>query len=423
MTGQGVSRGPRLAIDIGRLREEMELLGEIGREPGVPGINRPGFSNADMEARRFMAERMHQAGLAVSMDAVGNLSGLWETGDGPRIMAGSHVDTVPMGGLFDGALGVCAALECVRTLRDAGVRPAHPIEVIATAEEEGRFGGMLGAEALAGRVDPAWLEAAVDEKGLKLTDAMRSQGLKPELYATAQRDTASVKAFLEVHVEQGPVLDRAQIPIGIVDVISGVFNWTIRLTGETNHSGTTPMELRRDAFAGLAAFAADIPRIIAAVGGDQTRVTIGAVELKPGFPHSIPGEAVFSIVGRDTKLTTMRRLASECRRRVGDVAAGAGLDVAISEHSWIEPRACDQGIVALLSAQAEKLGLRSLVMPSGAGHDAQLMADLTAAGLIFVPSIGGISHAPDENTDWSDVEAGANLLLHALAELSGYALT
>ncbi len=419
MTGQGFSGGFQLAINIGRMREEMESLGEIGRQPGVPGINRPGFSDADMEARRFMSERMRQAGLTVSMDAVGNLSGLWETGEGARVMAGSHVDTVPMGGFFDGALGVCAALECVRTLRDAGGEPAHPIEVIATAEEEGRFGGMLGAEALAGRVDPAWLEAAVDEKGLKLTDAMRSQGLKPQLYSTARRDPASVKAFLEVHVEQGPVLDRAGIPIGIVDVVSGVFNWTVRLTGETNHSGTTPMELRRDAFAGLAAFAADIPSIIAAVGGDQTRVTIGAVELKPGFPHSIPGEAVFSLVGRDTKLTTMRRLAAECRRRIDDIAETAALGVAMSEHSWIEPRACDQGIVALLSAQAEKLGLRALVMPSGAGHDAQLMSELTRTGLIFVPSVGGVSHAPDEHTRWPDVEAGANLLLHALAELSG----
>lgn len=419
MKDQKLKAFPGLGIDIERLRQEMVSLGEIGREPGVPGINRPGFSDADMQARRFMSERMRAAGLSVSMDAVGNLSGVWETGTGPRVMAGSHLDTVPMGGLFDGALGVCAALECVRTLRDRGARPAHPIEVIGTAEEEGRFGGMLGSQALSGNVSPDWLEAAVDEKGQRLCDAMRAQGFAPERYATARRDAATVKAFLELHIEQGPVLEHAGMPVGVVDVISGCFNWTVRLEGETNHAGTTPMELRRDAFAGLAGFAAEIPAIITACGGEQTRVTIGAVEVKPNYPHSIPGEAVFSLVGRDTKLPTMQRLADECRRRIDRMAEAHQLKISIAEQSWLEPQACDEEIVALLSQQAEGLGLSYKVMPSGGGHDTQFMAQLTKAGLIFVPSIGGISHAPEENTAWGDIEAGANLLVNAMAELSG----
>jgi N-carbamoyl-L-amino-acid hydrolase len=410
---------PELAINLDRLRDEMIRLGEIGREPGVPGINRPGFSDADMQARRQMAERMRQVGLAVSMDAVGNLSGLWEAGTGPRVMVGSHLDTVPMGGLFDGALGVCAALECVRTLREAGAAPAHPIEVIATAEEEGRFGGMLGSQALSGQVDPDWLTRAVDEKGVRLIDAMQAQGLDPKRYKDAARDPASVRAFLELHIEQGPVLERSNLQVGIVEVISGVFNWTIRLTGETNHAGTTPMSMRRDAFAGLAAFAVEIPAIIAAVGGDQTRVTIGAVEIKPGFPHSIPGEATFSLIGRDTSSEAMQRLATECRHRIERAADTHRLETEIAELSWLEPKRCDGEIVALLKRHADRLGYSSLQMPSGAGHDTQFMADLTKAGLIFVPSIGGISHAPEENTHWSDIEAGANLLLHAVAELGG----
>lgn len=408
-----------LAINLDRLREEMTRLGEIGREPGVPGINRPGFSDADMQSRQHMAERMRAAGLAVSMDCVGNLSGLWEAGDGARVMVGSHLDTVPMGGLFDGALGVCAALECVRTLREAAAEPAHPIEVIATAEEEGRFGGMLGAQALSGQVDPQWLASAVDEKGVRLVDAMQAQGLKPDRYKEAARDPASVRAFVELHVEQGPVLERSNLQIGIVDVISGVFNWTIRLVGETNHSGTTPMNMRRDAFAGLAEFAAGIPALIDANGGEQTRITIGAVELTPGFPHSIPGEAAFSLVVRDTSLATMQRLDAACRERLARIAAARGLELDITVTSWLEPKACDPDIVALLTQQAERLGQRYKVMPSGAGHDTQMMSDLTKAGLIFVPSIGGISHAPEENTDWSDIEAGANLLLGAVSDLSG----
>ncbi len=415
----GSPGGSSLAINLDRLRGDMVRLGEIGREPGVPGINRPGFSDADMEARRHMGERMREAGLTVSMDTVGNLSGLWETGSGSRVMVGSHLDTVPMGGLFDGALGVCAGLECVRALREAGAEPHHPIEVIATAEEEGRFGGMLGAQALAGQVDADWLMTAVDEKGERLIDAMRAQGLEPDDFGKAARDPATVRAFLELHIEQGPVLEHTGEAIGIVDVISGVFNWSIRLTGEANHSGTTPMHLRRDAFAGAAAFAAEIPAIIAAAGGDETRMTIGAIELKPGFPHSIPGEATFSLIARDTSLDTMRRLAETCRQALSRIAAAHRLDVAITEHSWLDPKACDPEIVALLSRHAERLGYRHSVMPSGAGHDTQLLSDLTKAGLIFVPSIGGISHAPQEETRWSDVEAGANLLLHAIAELSG----
>ncbi|MEP5515208.1 MAG: hydantoinase/carbamoylase family amidase, partial [Bauldia litoralis] len=267
-----------LAIDLDRLRAEMDDLGAIGRIAGVPGINRPGFSDADMEVRAFMADRMKALGMLVSMDAVGNLSGLWQVGEGPAVMAGSHLDTVPMGGFYDGALGVAAAMECVRTLMDANVTPPCPIEVIVTAEEEGRFGGMLGSQALAGAVDPGWLETAVDEGGTRMVDAMTAQGLAPDAYETARRERDSVKAFLELHIEQGPVLESEGVPIGIVEGISGVFKWSVRLSGVANHAGTTPMDLRKDAFVGLVDFARRIPEIIAAVGTDQSRVTIGAVD-------------------------------------------------------------------------------------------------------------------------------------------------
>ena len=305
----------RLTINRDRLRAEMEDLGEIGRTEGVPGINRPGFSDADMAARAFMADRMKALGLLVSMDAVGNLSGLWKTGEGPAVMVGSHLDTVPMGGFYDGALGVAAAMECVRALMDAGVTPPCPIEVIATAEEEGRFGGMLGSQALAGAVDPAWLETAVDEDGTRLVDAMTAHGLVPGAYETARRNPDSVKAFLELHIEQGPVLEAEGIPIGIVEGISGVFKWSVRLTGVANHAGTTPMDLRKDAFVGLVDFARQIPAIIAGAGTDQSRVTIGAVELKPNHPHTIPGEAVFTLIGRDTSLVVVHAAPAQRRGR------------------------------------------------------------------------------------------------------------
>ena len=305
------------AINLQRLREEMTALSEIGRVEGIPGINRPGFSDADMEARTFMAERMKAAGLQVSMDAVGNLSGLWKTGSGPAVMVGSHLDTVPMGGFFDGALGVAAALECVRTLMESGAAPPCPIEVIATAEEEGRFGGMLGAQALAGAIDDAWFRSARDESGVTLVEAMRAQGLEPDRAATAARDSDTVKAFIELHIEQGPVLDTEGIPIGIVEAISGVFKWSVTLTGIANHAGTTPMNLRRDAFVGLATFACRIPEIIATAGTDQSRVTIGSVEVQPNHPHTVPGKATFALIGRDADGAVMARA---CRRVAGAAA-------------------------------------------------------------------------------------------------------
>lgn len=407
------------AINLERLREEMNQLARFGRIDGVPGLNRPGFSDADMAVRAFMAERMKGLGLLVSSDAVGNLSGLWQAGTGPSVMVGSHLDTVPMGGFYDGSLGVAAAMECVRTLMDAGVTPPCPIEVIVTAEEEGRFGGMLGSQALAGAVDRRWFETAVDEQGITLVAAMAAQGLDPDACETARRDPESVKAFLEIHIEQGPVLEAEGIPIGIVEGISGVFKWSVRLTGVANHAGTTPMDLRKDAFVGLVDFARRIPDIIAAVGTDQSRVTIGAVDLKPNHPHTIPGEATFTLIGRDISLPVMRAIAEASRRHLEDVSGAAGLGLAIDEQSWLDPKPCSPDIVAACERQAKKLKLPYKVMPSGAGHDTQFMAELTRAGLIFVPSIGGISHAPEEDTAWPDIEAGVNLLLHTLIDVAG----
>ncbi len=407
-----------LSIDLDRLRSDMLELARLGTVPGRPGINRPSFSNADMAGRRFFMARCAEAGLAVDMDVVGNVVARWNVGEGALVMAGSHLDTVPDGGVYDGALGVCAALEAVRTMRAAGIAPGRPIEVVATADEEGRFGGMLGSQALTGQVDPDWLAIATDAGGLMLVEAMRTQGLGPDRLAEVARPPGSVHAFLELHIEQGPVLERAALEIGIATGVSGCFNWTVTLTGVANHSGTTPMDLRQDAFAGLAAFAGRIPGIIAAVGGEQTRLTIGKVELRPNFPHTIPGRAVFSIIGRDTDPALMHAVALACRRALDDAARAHGLALIVREESWLDPTALAAEIRELLEAQSRKLGYRSIFMPSGAGHDAQTMQKLCPSGLIFVPSTGGISHAPEEHTPWPDVERGANLLMQGIMALT-----
>lgn len=407
-----------LAVDLSRLRDDLEALGQIGHSAADGGIHRISFSDADMEGRRWLMARFEAADLKTSMDAVGNVIGRWEVGMGPAVLVGSHLDSVPSGGRFDGALGVIAGLECVRSLRDRGIQPGSPIEVIATSEEEGRFGGMLGAQALAGRLTREQLESARDDNGLALTEALRAQGLDPEAALAASRDPGSIKAFLELHVEQGPILEACGKAVGIVEGISGVFNWTVRLSGTANHAGTTPMDLRQDAFMGLALFAARIPDIIAAVGSDQSRVTIGRVELQPNFAHTVPGAAEFSLVGRDLDERVMAALAEACRSALLNAAEAQKLAYSIEQTAWLAPRPCSPAIVASFRAQAEKLGMDALTMPSGAGHDTQILSEVTEAGMIFVPSIGGISHSPDERTDWSDIETGSNLLLHTLLSVA-----
>jgi N-carbamoyl-L-amino-acid hydrolase len=242
---------------------------------------------------------------------------------------------------------------------------------------------------------------------------MRAQGLDPE--AAIARDPSDIAVFLELHIEQGPVLVRAGVPIGIVDAISGVFNWTVKLTGEANHSGTTPMDCRRDAFRGLADFGAVIPTILEQAGGSDTRLTVGKVTLEPNFPHSIAGETVFSLVGRDTDEAIMHALADACRAEIGKCAEAHRLDVDIAEQSWLPPTRLDEAVARRLAEIAHRSGLANRTLSSGAGHDVQTFARHCPAGLVFVPSVGGISHAPSEWTDWSDVEHGANLLTRAIA--------
>ncbi len=407
----------RVAVDGDRLRADLEAVNRIGVVSGLRGINRPSFSAADMAGRRWLADRMEAEGLAVRMDAVGNVFGRWEAGDGPAVMAGSHLDTVPEGGRFDGALGVLAALEGVRAMKAAGVAPVRPVEVVCTADEEGRFGGMLGSEALCGLLADGWVEQAADETGLRLADAMRAHGLDPNDAAAAARPQ-DVAVFLELHVEQGPVLDRAGETIGIATGASGVFNWSVDFTGVANHSGTTPMDARRDAFRGLAAFGERIDAILAKAGGPETRLTVGRVALTPNFPHSVAGGAAFSIIGRDPDEGVMSRLAEACREALDAAAAAHGLDVAVAEQSWLSPVAFDEGVADALAAEASALGLKRRRMVSGAGHDAQTVGRVAPSGLIFVPSKGGVSHAPEEWTDWADCAVGAAVLARAMARFA-----
>jgi len=403
------------SIDSARLRATLDGINAFGRNPATGGFNRPGYAEADMAVRRWFAETLAADGLTVTTDAVGNVIGRFGPADGPCVMVGSHLDTVPEGGAFDGALGVAVALECARALKGAGIRPEIAIEVVATAEEEGRFGGMLGSQALA---DAAWVSAAVDADGVRLADAMRAAGLDPAAIGTARRRPEDIRAFLELHVEQGPVLERSGVSVGIADAVSGLTYLHVRFEGVPNHSGTTPMDLRADAFAGLAEVAAAIPAVCSA-GTDQSRITVGKVDLTPNFPHTIPGTAAFTLIIRDTDATALARLEASMREWVAAAAQRHGLGYAIEDRSRLAPTALDPDLVALMRTEAERLAIPATVMPSGAGHDAQTMQTLCPSALVFVPSRGGISHAPQEWTDWADIEKGAAVMLAAVARLAG----
>ncbi len=407
-----------LSIDINRMEQDITAISHFGFNEADRGVYRQGFSEADMAVRGWVMERFAELGMSARMDGAGNIIGRYGPEDKPAVIIASHLDSVPAGGIFDGVLGVVAGLEVVRTLKDAGIEPAFPIEVIGTSEEEGRFGGMLGAQAMTGHLTLDWLDTAQDEHGYALKDAMAAAGLDAHNALKAYRRPEEIRAFLELHVEQGPVLDIEKTTIGVVEGISGVFKWNCRLLGKADHAGTAPMNMRSDALMGMVDFAHEITRIIDEEGTDKSRITIGHVACKPGFPHTVPGEVDFTIVGRDLDNDVMRALADACRRVLSSIARKHKLKFEYEEMSWLRPAYCDKDIVSLIERKTQELGYSYKRMPSGAGHDVQFFCNHTKAGLIFVPSVGGVSHAPDEWTHWSDIERGGQLLFECVKDLA-----
>ena len=407
-----------LRVDFARLQADVETLADIGRADDH-GIYRMAFSPGDMAAREWLRGRIEEAGLAFFQDGATNLHArLGRGGDVPSVMTGSHIDTVPKAGHLDGALGVLCGLEALRVLKAQGVALQHPLELVAFADEEGRFGGMLGSQAMTGALTPESLLAARDADGVSLTAAMREHGLNALDALRAARDPASIRAFVELHIEQGPVLDRQGITIGVVEGIVGLQRWEVRLIGQANHAGTTPMDLRRDAFAGLAEFGGALPRVLEEHGGPRSVATVGRVELLPGAANVVPGEAHFTLEMRDTDAEVLAELAAAYRRVLSSIARRRELMFEFQVVSELAPVRCDSAVLAEIEAAAAALGASSLRLPSGAAHDTQQMARIVPAGMVFIPSKEGRSHSPAEWTGWADIEVGANVLLNTLYRLA-----
>jgi N-carbamoyl-L-amino-acid hydrolase len=408
----------QLRIDAARLRKDIDELAEIGRAEDQ-GIYRMAFSDGDMQGREWFRKQVQESGLEFHRDGAANLYARlnWDE-DIPSVMAGSHLDTVPGAGHLDGALGVVCALEVVRTLKESGIRLSRPVEAVSFSDEEGRFGGLLGSQAVAGLVTPEYLHNAIDLDGISLTKAMARHGLDAREALRCQRDPASIHAYVELHIEQGPVLDRNGISIGIVDAITGLFKWEITLSGAANHAGTTPMDMRNDAFQGLAEFASQIDRVLAEYGSPQSKATIGRVDLKPGAANVIPGEASFSLDVRDTDARILGELGEAFQRTLSAIARRRGLMFEYSVLSEIEPVHCASMVLEAIESSIDAMQLRATHLSSGAAHDAQIIAGIAPAGMIFVPSKEGRSHSAAEWTAWADIEAGANTLLNTIRQLA-----
>jgi N-carbamoyl-L-amino-acid hydrolase len=405
-----------LRINLPRLRKDLEELGDIGKTP-EGGVWRSSFSESDMEARRWYLTRLEEAGLRHWTDAAGNIYARLGDG-GPAVVAGSHLDSVPNGGRFDGALGVMAAFECLRRIKEQGVRTKFPVEAVAFTDEEGRFGGFVGSFAVIGTLPYEEIQRRRDLRGLPLADAMRHVGLDPEKIGEARREPRDIKAYVELHIEQGPILESLNIPIGVVQgIVAGSRTW-ITFHGRADHAGTTPMAMRKDALLGAAEFSLRVREMVLSQGSGSTVGTVGVLELKPGGSNIVPESAFLTLDLRDISWDVLQRLLEHVRVMAHEIAEKWGLEVTVERMRLSEPAQMSPHLQAVIDEVARDLGHKTHWMNSGAGHDAQVMAKITDSGMIFVPSRHGRSHSPAEFTDWDQIENGANVLLNTLLRLA-----
>lgn len=405
-------------INLERLRHDLEELGRIGIDPRG-GLSRPSFSQADLEARHWFKEKLRQASLEVREDGAGNIFGrLKGRQEEPVILVGSHLDTVINGGLFDGSCGVLTGLECARILQEQGFIPTFPIEIVSFTDEEGNLvGDFLGSRAFTGFLNEELLSKGQTHFGHSLSEILKAADLSLESIFQAKNQAPRVLAYLELHIEQGEILDLEEIPIGLVTRISGKRLYYASFIGRASHAGTTPLELRQDAFLGLADFALRSTRLVGSEY-ENGRLTIGRVQLHPGTFSIVPGQADFTLDLRNSEKNHLHDMEKKVLALAEEIASTR----ALSFHSKIvdstEPTDMSPRLITLLEEEASRLNYPYLKMISWAGHDAQILAWITEAAMIFIPSVNGISHSPEEAIRWEDLEKGANLLLRTILRLA-----
>ena len=407
-------------VNQDRLGFELDRFARIGAS-SEGGVTRLAFSPEEREALGQMESLLKAEGLATRRDAIGNLFGRREgAAPGlPALRVGSHLDTVPDGGRFDGALGVIAGLEVVRVLREQGIQTRHPIEVVAfVGEEAARFGmGCLGSRATVGTLNLPRLLAARDLRGISGAEALRQAGLAPEALPSAAQKPREIAAFLELHIEQGRVLEAAQKAIGIVTDVANYTRLHVEVIGRADHSGTTPMPLRRDALAAASEMVLAVEETVTALGQAPSVGTVGVLRVDPGAVNVIPGRAAFEVDVRDIDFDRKARIAQRIQERIAAIAERRGVEVQVAIPSDGHPVPLSATVVETIQKTCEDLDIPAQKMVSGAGHDAIHIAPFAPAGMIFVPSREGRSHSRLEWTDLADLVPGVEVLLETLLRL------
>jgi N-carbamoyl-L-amino-acid hydrolase len=406
-----------LKINAQRLLDDLETLSQIGRMPGG-GVSRPAMSPADLEGRAWFRARVEAAGLEFRQDGAANLSAVLPAPDpsARTLLTGSHLDTVPDGGRYDGALGVLAALEALRTISETSLSlPVH-LEAISFTDEEGELQDQLGSQAVAGTLTARDLERPRGG-GDRLAAGMRRLGLTPQSVLAARRDPESLLAFVELHVEQGPRLEAAGTNIGVVTAVVGIRSYWLRFTGQAAHAGTTPMDARSDAVWGAAAFVA-AARDLVMTRFSPGVLNCGQIEVRPGAFNIVPAEARLALELRHGSEALLDDMEETLFELAEELAQAQGLALGRELVARVVAATLDEGLMRSIEGAAGRLGLSHERMFSFAGHDAQAVSAITPSAMLFVPSVGGASHNPREFTRLEDVVNGANTLLHTLLGLA-----
>ncbi len=406
-----------------RIQRDIKHIASLGKDKA--GRTCFTYSQQDKDVRDFLIETLQGLNLSIAVDGVGNIRARYEgkNPDAPIVMSGSHIDSVRQGGKFDGVAGVVAALEVVRTMVDEGIVPIHPVEVVIFSEEEGsNFGPCCaGSKTMIGRYTVKDLKKLKNPAGMSMYTMAQECGYNPDSMPNSVLRPGDVKAFLELHIEQGPSLDAAGVPIGIVEAINGLRQMRVDVQGVANHAGGTPMALRQDSLLAASRMILAVEEIVRKEGANTTVGTVGHIECSPNVWNIIPGRATFSIDIRDVCEKTMDRIVEKVKERIQDIATACHVESRISSLASLEAVRLSPQVIEVLEKKAKELGTPYKKINSGAVHDAVLLRSITDVGMIFVPSIGGRSHCPEEETDVEDIKKGADILLASILELAGFA--
>lgn len=397
-----------------RIEKRIFELAEFGKDANGNGY-RVAYTEGDIAGRNWFMEQMKQAGLEVSIDAAGNIIGK-RKGKNPSlkpIAFGSHIDMVPDGGNYDGCVGSVAALEVIETLKESNIITNHPLEVIIFSNEEG---GTIGSMAIAGHLTPNGLQQK-SQMGLTYSEGIKVIGGNPDAISSSILKKGDLKAFLELHIEQGGILEQEKIEIGIVEGIVGIVWWEVTVEGAANHAGTTPMKLRKDALLAASKFIIEVNEIALKTDGNHV-ATVGKIEVMPGAYNVIPGKVILGLEIRDLSAEKIETLFAEMEKHAATIAIETKTKFNFKRRdNYVKPALTDKTLQQTIETSAKAMGFSTKYMQSGAGHDAQELALIAPIAMIFVPSVGGISHSPKEFTTAVDMANGANVLLQTILEL------